>query len=144
MGGRGSKLNVEIYLNKKLEKRIEEFETIAEDGNLKFLVQKQSGPVTAPIFSNTSNRIYVTLKRDGKIASITQYDSNHETLFSIHEPHSGETNSVHEHGSFRNNRKITYWNNMSIDHQNLYKTIKRKYVEFDILNKVKEWNRYHG
>ena len=144
MGGRGSKLNVNNYLGRSHERRIGEFDTIFADGNMKFLMQKDGGRTSAPIFSNTPERIYVTIRPDGTIASITQHDSNHEQKFSIHEGHYGEKQEVHMHSSLKSGRKITYWNEMPTKCKNLYIKVKQKYREFDILNKAKEYNYKHG
>lgn len=145
MGGRGSKLILENYLNRSREERMSEYEAIFVDGNIKFIMQKNGKRTAAPIFSNTENRIYVTIRPDGTIAGITQYDENHKQFFSINEPHSSDLiKQVHIHSSFEKGRKITYWDDMDKKHQELYLTIKKKYEEYDILNKSKEFNEKHG
>ena len=145
MGGRGAGLNVNNYLGWSHERRIGSYETIHADGNIKFLMQKDSGRTSTPIFSNTEGRIYVTINPQGRIASITQYDSNHKQIVSIHEPHSGHSvQEVHMHSSIETGRKRTYWNDMPKQYKDLYRSIKQKYQEYDILNKAKGFNAKYG
>lgn len=145
MGGRGSKLNVNNYLGRSHEQRVGEYDAIHIDGNIKFLMQKDGGRTTAPIFSNTEGRLYVTIKPDGTVAGITQYDLNHKQIFSINEPHSQDSiKKVHMHSSLESGRKVTYWDKMPKKYQNLYNSIKQKYNDFNIKQKAMEYNRKHG
>lgn len=145
MGGRGASLNVNNYLGWSHERRTSSYETIQTDGNTKFLMQKDGSRTSTPIFSNTKGRMYVTVNSQGKIASITQYDSNHKQVFSIHEPHSGHSvQEVHMHSSLETGRKETYWNDMPKKYRDLYRSIKQKYNDYDILNKVKGFNARYG
>lgn len=145
MGGRGTNLDVNTYLGWPHQRRIDEFETIYEDGNIKFLMQKDGTKTAAPIFSNTAGRIYVTMNSEGKIAGITKYGENHKQIFSIHEPHfNHEIKQVHSHSSFETGRKATYWGDMSKEQKALYASIKNKMNEFNILQKVKEFNKKYG
>lgn len=145
MGGRGAGLNVNNYLGWSHERRIGEYDAIQVDGNIKFLMQKDGGRTAAPIFSNTEGRIYVTIRPDGTIAGITQYDSNHKQLFSINEPHAGDKiQDVHMHSSLDTGRQVTHWDKMPQKYKDLYNTVKRQYKEFDIENKAKEYNKKHG
>ena len=145
MGGRGSKLNVDTYLGRSRDERISEFDSIFVDGNIKFLMQKDGGRTTAPVFSNTEGRIYVTLKTDGAIAGITQYNQNHKQVFSINEPHNLDKDKcVHMHSSLESGRRITKWQDMKKEYRDLYLSIKQKYNDLNIADKVKEYNKKHG
>jgi len=145
MGGRGTKLNVDTYLGRSHEDRISEYESIYVDGNIKFLMQKDGTRITTPVFSNTEGRIYVTLRPDGTIAGITQYDQNHRQVFSIHEPHKTEKDGdVHIHSSLESGRTKIKWDDMKKEYRDLYLSIKQKYQEFNISEKVKEYNNKHG
>lgn len=145
MGGRGAKMDVNNYLGWSHERRIGEYDAIHVDGNIKFLMQKDGGRTAAPVFSNTEGRIYVTIRPDGSIAGITQYNSKHKQLFSINEPHSGDKiQDVHMHSSLESGRKITHWDKMPQKYKDLYYTVKRQYKEFDIKGKAKEYNKRHG
>lgn len=145
MGGRGAKMDVNNYLGWSHERRIGEYDAIHVDGNIKFLMQKDGGRTAAPIFSNTEGRIYVTLNKEGKIVGITQYDSNHKQMFSINEPHLDEKNPVvHMHLPFEQGRRIIRWENMPKKYKDLYNSVKKKYKDYDILNKVKGYNAKYG
>lgn len=145
MGGRGTGLNVDNYLGWSHERRIGEYDAIHVDGNIKFLMQKDGGRTAAPVFSNTEGRIYVTIRPDGTIAGITQYDNNHKQLFSINEPHPGDRRQeVHMHSSLETGRQITYWDDMSQKYRDLYNSIKQKYKDYGIKEKAKEYNQKHG
>ena len=143
MGGRGAKMNVNNYLGWSHERRIGEYDAIHVDGNMKFLMQKDGGRTAAPVFSNTEGRIYVTLNPQGKIVGITQYGSNHVQRFSINEPHVNEPNSV-VHMHMGPNRTKINWNDMPKKYQDLYLSVKQKYKDYDILNKVKGYNAKYG
>lgn len=52
--------------------------------------------------------------------------------------------SVHMHSSLESGRKITKWQDMKKEHQDLYLSIKRKYNDFNIAEKVKEYDEKHG
>lgn len=143
MGGRGAKMNVNNYLGWSHERRIGEYETIHVDGNLKFLMQKDGGRTAAPVFSNKEGRIYVTLNPQGKIVGITQYGDDHVQQFSINEPHINEPNSV-VHMHVGPNRIKVNWQDMPQKCKDLYKSVKLKYKEYDILNKVKGYTAKYG
>ena len=145
MGGRGSNLDVNTYLGWSHQRRISEFETIYEDGNIKFLMQKEGTRTAAPIFSNTAGRIYVTMNSAGQIKGITQYGRDHKQIFSINEAHEQDKiKEVHVHSSIETGRKITYWNDMPHEQKELYHSIKNKINEYGILEKVKEFNKKYG
>lgn len=145
MGGRGSKLNVETYLGWGHERRIGEYEAIDVLNDTKYLVQKNGGPVSAPLFSNTQNRIYVTLNAQGKISAITKYGSDHRELFTIHESHATEKKKgVHAHVGYGKDRIRIEWGDMTSEQKNLYKTIKESIQNRDIVNKAKGWYASHG
>lgn len=97
MGGRGSNLEVKQYLNKQPSQRTSEYRCAYSEGNIEFLVQNAMHPISAPVFSNTPGRIYVTLKRNGEIYEVTQYGFSHEKDFSISLGHANEP-YIHEHG----------------------------------------------
>ncbi len=145
MGGRGAGLNVDNYLGWSHEQRTSSYETIHADGNIKFIMQKNKERTSTPIFSNTERRIYVTINSEGKIASITVYGQNHKQIVSIHEPHFGHAiQEVHLHSSIESGRKIKYWNDMPKKYQDLYRLVKKKYCDYDILNKAKGYNVKNG
>lgn len=143
MGGRGTGLDVSRYLGRSEAERTGEYSCIHQEGNIKFLVQNEGKRVSVPVFSNTENRIYVTLNREGEISGITQYDKNHRDVFSIHEKHSNEANGdlYHEHTSLRNGRIKTEGRNMSREHIELYKYIKSIYNKYDLKNIAKKWRK---
>lgn len=143
MGGRGTSLDVGRYLSRSKAERTGEYTCIHQEGNVKFLVQNEGKRVTAPVFSNTENRIYVTLNRNGEISGITQYDENHQDVFSIHEKHSNESkgDSFHEHASLRSGRAKIEGRNMSQEHIQLYKYIKSIYNRYGLKNIAKNWRK---
>ena len=108
MGGRGSKLDVNTYLNKSHSERTSEYASIWKKGNIEFVKQNIHGSVSAPIFSNSPNMTYVVLSGD-RIQSVTKYDNNHKQAWSIHPGH-GHNPHTHEHGPIGNrgsNRNIS-------------------------------------
>lgn len=48
------------------------------------------------------------------------------------------------HSSIETGRKRTYWNDMPKQYKDLYRSIKQKYQEYDILNKAKGFNAKYG
>ena len=86
MGGRGYHNDVKGYLDSN--KRTVEYAKISDisSDQIDFIrdVATPKTPVT-PEFSNSPNKIYVLLSKDGsKIKSITKYNDNHEQVYSIH------------------------------------------------------------
>ncbi len=51
---------------------------------------------------------------------------------------------VHMRSSLELGRQITHRDKMLQKYKDLYNTIKRQYKEFDIKNKVEEYNKKHG
>lgn len=99
MGGRGYHNNVKGYLDSN--KRTVEYAKISEisSDQIDFIrdVTTPKTPVT-PEFSNSPNKIYVLLSKDGsKIKSITKYNDNHEQVYSIHLDHAHNGESAHVH-----------------------------------------------
>jgi len=105
MGGRGSKLEVGNYLNRDSKARTSEYRCIYQEDNIEFLVQNSTNPISAPVFSNTENRIYVTLNRNGEIYELSKYGPNHEKEFSISPGHANEP-FLHEHGPHPLRKKL--------------------------------------
>ena len=99
MGGRGYHNDVNGYLD--ASGRIKEFETIyqSEDGKIDFVKDAIAfkNPTT-PIFSKSSNKIYVLIGKNDKIKNISFYGENHLMIKSIHLDHrdSGLTEHVHD------------------------------------------------
>ena len=52
-----------------------EYKKLYESGNIKF-VRNTDGSATAPMFTKTQGRVYVTVNDDNVIKSITYYDKN--------------------------------------------------------------------
>lgn len=125
MGGRGTNLNVNSYLNWNHEKRTSEFHSVYQDGNIKFLKQNNDNPVNSPIFSNTPGRIYVTITRDNKIKEVAVYDKNHKIIFTISPGHYNEP-ELHEHGPFPERKRVVK-DEMKKSHIDLYNKIINMY-----------------
>ncbi|MDB6263662.1 hypothetical protein [Lactobacillus amylovorus] len=68
MGGRGSRFGKSV----KGKKYGSEFSTLLHVGNIKF-VRYNGNPSTAPMETQTKNRIYVTVNQENKLKSITFY-----------------------------------------------------------------------
>ena len=103
MGGRGTKLNVNAYISRGESGMTSEYKKVFQKGNIVFLKQNGDSSVSAPVFSHTPNRIYVTLEK-GSIKTITVYDENRIQVKAIHVGHNNE-NYVHEHASLNNRGK---------------------------------------
>lgn len=88
MGGRRYKNNVKNYLDSN--KRTAEFKTAIklDEDNIEILYDKQSpkAPII-PIFSNSPNKIYAVVGKNGKIKNINFYDDKHMLVKSIHLDH---------------------------------------------------------
>ena len=99
MGGRGYSNNVEWYLNGG--KRTIEFQAAykTEDGKIDILYDKVSPQApTMPIFSNTADKIYAVVGKNGEIKSIGFYNDKHVLTKSIHLDHSdGNIKGPHVH-----------------------------------------------
>lgn len=66
-------------------------------------------------------------------------------IFSINEPHSfDKIKEVHMHTGIDSGRQITYWKDMEPKYRDLYTSIKQKYNQFYIVDKVKEFNKKYG
>lgn len=106
MGGRGYHNDVKGYLDSN--KRTVEYAKISEisSDRIDFIrdVTSPKTPVT-PEFSNSANKIYVLLSKDGsRIKSITKYNENHEQVYSIHLDHSHNGEPAHVHAGIGTGR----------------------------------------
>lgn len=118
MGGRGTRLDVNTYLS-SLERRTSDYKTLYQEGNIKIIMQNRTGPISAPEFSNTAERVYLTLNKNLTIKEIGIY-KNHEKLYSIHPNDPGE--KLHMHGRLKIHQQREKfmpeeWNN---DHWEIY------------------------
>ena len=52
-----------------------EYKMLYQTGNIKF-VRNTDGSATAPMFTQTQGRVYVTVNADNNLKSITYYDKN--------------------------------------------------------------------
>lgn len=98
MGGRGYKNDVNGYLNGN--KRTVEFKSAfkTDDGKIDILYDIASPKApTMPIFSNTENKIYAIIGKNGQIKSIGFYDEKHMLIKTIHLDHNDNKHSQHVH-----------------------------------------------
>jgi hypothetical protein len=106
MGGRGHHDDVEGYLNSG--KRTCEYNQLgrSEDGAIDFIQDAiQPGAPLTPEFSNSPNKIYALIGKDGEIKSITYYDANHEQTKTIHMDHEHKGKRPHAHSGMNTGRK---------------------------------------
>ncbi|MCF0124303.1 MAG: hypothetical protein HUJ68_00825 [Clostridia bacterium] len=107
MGGRGYHNDVKGYL--RSTGRTDEYGRVSAISNEKIdfiLDLKSPNAPLIPEFSNSPNKIYALLNKDGtRVKSITIYDENHEQKFSIHldHPHNGK-NGPHVHSGMNTGR----------------------------------------
>ena len=125
MGGRGYSNNVIGYLNSN--KRTVEFEAKykSNDGKIDILVDKISPKApTMPIFSNTENKIYAIVGKNGEIKSIGFYNDKHILTKTIHLDHMDKPiNGAHVHEGDSYHHK-----------SNLSRALNKK--EWDITNRI--------
>ena len=72
MGGRGARLG-KYYINNKKYNYGEEYSTVVEYGNIKF-IKKNEGSANSPLETKTKGRIYALINNDNKIKTISYYD----------------------------------------------------------------------
>lgn len=94
MGSRGSFIDVNRG-NFNFVEHGQNYESIGMIDNVKVIVQT-SGPVKAPEYSHTANRIYAIVQ-DGKLKHLTFYDENHKQVKSIDFGHPHGKNKVVPH-----------------------------------------------
>lgn len=115
MGGRGYKNDVKNYLDGN--RRTVEFKAAFKsiDGIIDILydIQAPKNP-TMPIFSNSPNKIYAVIGKNGEIKSIGFYDERHMLIKTIHLDHFDNDNKpwhVHDGDSYHHvngvSRKLT-------------------------------------
>ena len=98
MGGRGYKNDVSGYLDGN--RRTVEFKTLlmTGDGRIDILCDITSPKTpTAPIFSNSPDKIYALVGKRDKIKSIGFYDGRHMMVKTIHMDHKHDGYCPHVH-----------------------------------------------
>lgn len=130
MGGRGYHNDVQGYLNSN--GRTSEYSKISEisTDKIDFIVDSVNPncPV-APEFSNSPNKIYVLMDRNGTgIKSVTVYDENHEQKYSIHldHPHNKEK-GPHVHSGLNSGRQDLAFTN---EHQKILDEVYDQYKKW--------------
>lgn len=100
MGGRGASSG----RSAKGEPYGSEFETLAKEGNIKF-VSAVGGAQRTPMETMTRGRVYVTLNKNGNIKSITYYDTSNKRAkqIDLDKPH--KKASPHTHHGYIHNEK---------------------------------------
>ena len=98
MGGRGSSTGVSV----KGKVYGSEYKSLLTAGNIKFVVPT-SNNTTAPMETMTSNRVYVTLDKDGNPKYISYYDRENKRRkqIDLDNPHRGVSPHTH-HGYYHN------------------------------------------
>jgi len=130
MGGRIG--NLGGYLRSSDLERTGSYETLANGpGEMKIIQGVGNENRSAPIFSNSPNRVYVNInKKTKQIESITVY-KNHKEVFTIHPGTDGTHGGLHVHtprvkGEKRHFIKVTN------EHRDIYEKALKAY------NKVKK------
>lgn len=72
MGGRGASSGLSV----SGKKYGSEYTTVYQSGNIKFIKQNDSSSIKTPMETMTKGRIYVTIGKDNKPKSITQYSND--------------------------------------------------------------------
>lgn len=72
MGGRGARLG-KYYINNKKYNYGEEYSTVAEYGNIKF-IKKNEGSSNIPLETMTKGRIYAIINKKNDLKAIGYYD----------------------------------------------------------------------
>ncbi len=94
MGSRGSFVNVEKGDFSFVEDG-KKYESMGEIAGVK-IIQKMDGPVNAPAYSHSPNRIYAVLQK-GNIKYLAFYDENHKQVKIIDFFHFHGTNHIKPH-----------------------------------------------
>lgn len=96
MGGRGASLG-DYYLHGKHMKYGDEYESVLEVDNIKFLKQKDKGSITAPRETMTKGRIYATLDKSDNLKYITYFDDKNKRYKQIDLDHYHNGMKPHVH-----------------------------------------------
>ena len=120
MGGRGASSGKPYYLNGKWNKYGDEYKTVLEVDNIKF-VKAKNGSATAPTETQTKGRAYVTVNNKNELKYITYMNKNNKRLKQI---------DLEEH--IINGKLVDYHKHTGYNHQGKPKEInpsERKLVE---------------
>lgn len=107
MGGRGASSSKDGHYVWRDEEHTygDEYHTVLSRRNIKFLKQNNESSIVAPLETRTKGRVYVTVRPDDKLKSITYYDTTGKRVKSIDLDHShaalGEGEHTH-HGYMHN------------------------------------------
>ena len=89
-----------------------EYEKLYELGNIKF-VRSTDGSATAPMYTQTQGRVYVTVNKHNKLKYITYYDKNllkyKQIDLSQAHPVNGVKTSPHMHKGLTHEEKGSYF-----------------------------------
>lgn len=123
MGGRGCSLDVNCYLSKSDKDQQSEYYGLWSQGNIKFIKKlSNSKSTSAPEFSHTADRVYVTLNKDNIIKEIGIY-KDHIKVCMIHP--NDKNKREHEHKSVKHSGH----DELTPSHKNLINYVNKLYRE---------------
>ena len=127
MGSRGASLKTGGFTEYN-------YKTIMRDGNVRFVIQKDSKSVKTPEMSNSKSAVYATLSKMGDIQSVTFYNSQRKLYRQIDflHSHDGMKPHVHEIDTSSKNLRSGQTRDLKKSEKNKIEKIKRFYTKHNL------------